>query len=120
MEQMEEGRVIAMTGATGFVGRHVVRRLLEEPDIVLRCLVRPGSELGPLGGHRDRIKVLCGDVGDSSSLTPLLEGAWGAINLAGYRDFWSRDRDLYYRLNTRGAENVFRAALDAKIEKVCR
>jgi dihydroflavonol-4-reductase len=39
------------------------------------------------------------------------------INLAGYRDFWSRSRDLYYALNTRGAENVFRAALAAGVEK---
>ena len=31
-------RTIAIAGATGFVGRHVVPRLLEEPDLVLRCL----------------------------------------------------------------------------------
>jgi dihydroflavonol-4-reductase len=40
------------------------------------------------------------------------------VNLAGYRDFWSRSRDLYYALNTRGAENVFRASLNAKVQKV--
>jgi len=37
-------RTIAITGATGFAGRRVVERLLQEPDIVLRCLVRPKSE----------------------------------------------------------------------------
>jgi dihydroflavonol-4-reductase len=94
-------RTIAITGATGFVGRRVVKRLLREPDIVLRCLVRPKS-----------------DTRELESLSPLVVGAWGVINLAGYRDFWSPRPELYHRLNTRGAENVFRAALDANVEKV--
>ena len=118
MERLDERRIVAITGATGFVGRHVVRRLLEEPDVRFRCLVRPASSLETLEKHRDRIEVVRGDVEEPSSLAPLLEGAWGVINLAGYRDFWSQDRDLYYRLNTQGAENVFRAALDAKAKKV--
>ena len=41
-------RTIAIAGATGFVGRHVVPRLLEEPDLVLRCLVRPSSDTAEL------------------------------------------------------------------------
>lgn len=118
MDRMQERRIIAITGATGFVGRHVVSRLLQEPDVSLRCLVRPGSAVAQLERRGDRIEVLRGDVGDPSSLGPLLQGAWGAINLAGYRDFWSQDRGLYYRLNTQGAENVFRASLDAKVERV--
>jgi dihydroflavonol-4-reductase len=40
------------------------------------------------------------------------------INLAGYRDFWARDRTLYYELNTEGAKNVFRSALEAQVRKV--
>jgi dihydroflavonol-4-reductase len=71
-----------------------------------------------LSAEHPRVTVRAGDVCDPASLRPFLEGAWGVINLAGYRDFWSRDRKLYYELNTQGAENVFRAALDAKVEKV--
>lgn len=40
------------------------------------------------------------------------------VNLAGYRDFWAKDRKLYYELNTEGAKNVFRAALEAQVHKV--
>ena len=118
MKRTEDSRIVAITGATGFVGRHVVARLLDEPHLSLRCLVRPESSLGPLAEHPDRIDVVRGDVTDRASLEPLLEGAWGVINLAGYRDFWSPDRELYYRLNTQGAENVFRAALAARVQKV--
>jgi nucleoside-diphosphate-sugar epimerase len=113
-----ERRTIAVTGPTGFVGRHVVARLLEEPDLDLRCLVRPTSDTKMLEAASPRVSLVRGDVCDPSSLEGLVEGAWGVINLAGYRDFWSRDRDLYYALNTRGAENVFRAALAADVKKV--
>jgi dihydroflavonol-4-reductase len=114
----EETRRIAITGATGFVGRHVVERLLAEPGLQLRCLVRRSSERESLESSGSRVELVEGDVCKPDSLAPLLDGASGVINLAGYRDFWSRDRELYYRLNTHGAENVFRAALGAKVPKV--
>ena len=115
---LDQHRVVAITGATGFVGRHVVQRLLEEPGLSLRCLVRQASEPGEIASHPGRIEVVRGDVEEPSSLADLVEGAWGVINLAGYRDFWSADRELYYRLNTQGAEHVFRAALAARVQKV--
>ncbi len=111
-------RTIAIAGATGFVGRHVVPRLLEETDLVLRCLVRPSSDTAELEALAPRVSLVQGDVCEPGSLAPLLEGAWAVINLAGYRDFWSRSRERYYELNTGGAENVFQAALDAKLKKV--
>jgi dihydroflavonol-4-reductase len=111
-------RTIAITGATGFVGRHVVERLLEAEDLNLRCLVRPTSDLRALRAKGPAVSLVEGDVCDPNTLPPLVEGAWGVIHLAGYRDFWSRDRDLYYALNTTGAENVFEAALCAGVQKV--
>jgi dihydroflavonol-4-reductase len=111
-------RTVALTGATGFVGRHVVERLITDPHLALRCLVRPKSDTDRLRAWGERVTLVQGDVCEPSTLPPLLEGVWGVINLAGYRDFWSRDRALYYELNTRGAENVFRAALEARVEKV--
>ena len=111
-------RSIAITGATGFVGRHVVHRLVREDDLYLRCLVRRSSDTDELESLGPRIELVRGDVRDPQSLADLVEGTWGVVNLAGYRDFWSRDRGLYYELNTRGAENVFRAALDANAKKV--
>ncbi|MEM7434632.1 MAG: NAD-dependent epimerase/dehydratase family protein [Myxococcota bacterium] len=107
-----------MTGATGFVGRHVIERLLAEPDVRLRCLVRPTSDVSHLRGHEGRIELVRGDVVRGEGLRGWAEGAWGVINLAGYRDFWSKRRSLYYDLNYTGAERVFRAALAADVKKL--
>ena len=111
-------RIVAMTGATGFVGRHVVARLLEEPNVRLRCLVRSPSRIEPIRAYLDRVELITGDVCRPSTLEPLMRGAWGVVNLAGYRDFWSRRRARFYELNVRGAENVFRAALRAEVATV--
>ena len=111
-------RTIALTGATGFVGTEVLARLLREPGLELRCLVRRTSDVRKLEAMGPRVSLWEGDVCDPASLGGFLRGAWGVINLAGYRDFWSRDRGLYYALNTQGAENVFVAAIDANAKKV--
>ena len=95
-----------------------MQRLLEEPDLVLRCLVRSEEDETELGDLHERVSCVRGDICEAASLTPLVEGAWGIIHLAGYRDFWSLRPELYDELNTRGAENVFEAALSAQVQKV--
>ncbi|MFT4520679.1 MAG: dihydroflavonol-4-reductase, partial [Halioglobus sp.] len=46
------------------------------------------------------------------------KGSWGVVNLAGYREFWSQQREHFYDLNERGACNVFEACLAAGVKKV--
>lgn len=66
---MAENRPILVTGATGNVGKHVVRRLLEEGRAV-RALTRdPARADLPAGAE-----AVAGDLGDPGSLGPALEG----------------------------------------------
>ena len=111
-------RVIAVTGATGFVGRHFVRRLLEENRFEIRCLVRPGSDLEALRALGGPVSFVYGDITRPESLGPAFDKAWAVVNLAGYREFWNRSRQHFYTVNELGAKNVFRACLDAGVRKV--
>jgi dihydroflavonol-4-reductase len=111
-------KTIAITGSTGFVGRAVVERLLEEEGIHLRCLVRESSDTRFLESCGSRVTLVRGDVTRSQTLTEFVGDAWGVVNLAGKREFWSRSRRTFYDLNEHGAENVFRAALEARCDKV--
>lgn len=113
----EDSKIVALTGATGFVGTYVVDRLLEEEGLQLRCLVRPGSDVGMLRAHGDRVSIYEGDVTQPNTLIAFLEGAWGLVNLAGHRDFWAPSDQFYADLNTQGALNVFSAACDAGVQK---
>lgn len=111
-------QTVAITGATGFVGRAVVQRLLRETNLNLRCLVRQHSDTAFLDAAGPRVSLVRGDVLERQTLQDLMNEAWGVINLAGRRDFWSESKRDFYELNERGAENVFEAALDAGCKKV--
>lgn len=111
-------RTVTVTGASGFVGRALVDRLLQEEGIHVRCLVRPGTDRSYLASLTGDISFCEGDITQPDTLAAATEGAWGVVNLAGYREFWARDRDLFYNVNRDGAQNVFRACLAADVAKV--
>ena len=110
--------VVVVTGATGFVGRCVVQRLLADNRYHIRCLVRRSSDLTALDAVSGDIDFVRGDITRPETLPAAFEGAWGAVNLAGCREFWSQRREHFYELNEGGARNVFEACLEAGIEKV--
>jgi dihydroflavonol-4-reductase len=111
-------KIVTVTGASGFVGRVLVERLLQEKNIHVRALVRPDSDRSRLNSLGGNISFCEGDITQPNTLTAAMKGAWGVVNLAGYREFWARDREHFYRVNQDGAQHVFRAALAAGVSKV--
>ena len=110
--------IVTVTGATGFVGRHFVERLVSEKKYRIRCLVRHTSDVSFLRALDSDISFHYGDITQKSTLAGAFKGAWGVVNLAGYREFWSRDTRYFYALNEQGAANVFEACLEADVKKV--
>ena len=110
--------IITVTGASGFVGRTLVERLLQEKNIHVRCLVRPNTDRSYLEALEGDIRFCEGDITQPKTLTAAMKGAWGVVNLAGYREFWARDREHFYTVNRDGAQSVFRACLAAGVAKV--
>lgn len=110
-------RIVTVTGATGFVGRRVIEHLRNEADLEIRCLVRNPDEAARLG-LGDDLRFFKGDITQPQTLREAFSGAWGVINVAGYREFWSADRAQFYDINEHGARNVFEACLEAKVSKV--
>jgi dihydroflavonol-4-reductase len=118
MPKDTEKRIITVTGASGFVGRTLVERLLQEKTVHVRCLVRPDTDRSYLNARDGDMSFYEGDITQPTTLTAAMKGAWGVVNLAGYREFWARDREHFYTVNRDGAHNVFRACLAAGVAKV--
>jgi uncharacterized protein YbjT (DUF2867 family) len=70
--------MILLTGATGTVGSHLLRRLTAEPQPV-RCLVRDPRRLGD---QRVRVQIALGDLADPSSFRNALRGVETVVHLA--------------------------------------
>jgi len=111
-------KIVAVTGATGFVGRAFIQRILQEENIEVRCLVRPDSNTRAFEPIDSRVSLCVGDITRPDTLRRAFSGAWGVVNLAGYREFWCRSTEHFYDLNHRGAENVFEACLKENVKKV--
>jgi uncharacterized protein YbjT (DUF2867 family) len=99
---------IFVTGATGFVGSHLVRTLLEEGHGV-SALVRPVAATAALPRQ---VRVSRGDVLDQASVSRALAEVEVVVHLAsGYGDDASE-------IIVRGSENVGRAAVEAGVERL--
>lgn len=71
---MAGGGSVLITGATGFMGSHLVRRLLTLGQSV-HVLARPDSDFRRLRDCRDRLTVWMGDMTDSASILTACRGA---------------------------------------------
>ncbi|HEX8977721.1 MAG TPA: NAD(P)H-binding protein [Solirubrobacteraceae bacterium] len=70
--------MLLLTGATGTIGRAVLRRLIAGGTPV-RCLVRDPRRLGP---DRVRVQIALGDLGDPLSFRHALRGIDSVVHLA--------------------------------------
>lgn len=76
-------KTVAVTGASGFVGRYVVRELLSRGHTV-RALVRDASRARDgLGELAAKVDLVVGDICDDAALARLLRGVDACIHLVG-------------------------------------
>jgi dihydroflavonol-4-reductase len=109
-----------VTGATGFLGSHVVR-VLAENGADLRLLVRPTSALRNLealeksGVHADRV---LGDLRDAASIEKAVSGCDSVFHVAADYRLWVTDPDEMYRSNVEGTRNILDAARKLGVGRV--
>lgn len=72
----------AVTGATGFVGRAIVRTLLDQGWAV-RAMVRSESKARSVLPASDRMELVVGDVLEDGSLDRLMRGVQASVHLVG-------------------------------------
>jgi len=104
-----------VTGGTGFVGSHLVRRLLER-NWDVRCLVRAASRLDNL--NELPVEFATGDLRDGDSIRRAVRGADVVYHCAADYRLWCADPREMYESNVNGSRNVMQAALDERVERI--
>lgn len=100
-------RRILVTGAAGFVGRHVVHALAARGDVVVALDLDHAAAL-PEGVERRRATVT-----DPAGVRAAVEGCDGVVHAAAIATLWAERRGAHDAINREGTDIVLKAARDA-------
>jgi len=102
-----------VTGANGFIGSNVVKRLLKEGAEV-NVLVRESSDLKFL--KELDINYFYGDITDYATIEPAVKGADKVFHVAGLAADWG-PYEKFEKINFKGTINVAKAAAAAQVKR---
>lgn len=105
---------VLVPGASGFVGSHTARLLVQRGRKV-RVLLRKSSSQKALQGLG--VEVVYGDVLDPASLRAAMEGVGSVFYSVVDPRFWLTDQTPIWRNNVEGLVNAMDAALDSGVER---
>jgi NADH dehydrogenase len=106
--------MILVTGGTGFIGRHVVARLVADGARV-RCLL-PADRQGNLPWDAELVDIVTGTIIDEEALYRAANGAHTIIHLESAQ-WWGRPRDME-RVEIVGTRTLISAARSARVGRI--
>ncbi|MGH2508778.1 MAG: SDR family oxidoreductase [Ktedonobacteraceae bacterium] len=109
--------MLLITGATGYIGQHLVQRLVEQGQHP-RCLVRTPAKAEPLIAD-GRVEVVLGDTTRPETLAAAVQGIDTIVHAA----FLTADRkegpgNIYEAINVQGTANLIHAAEEAGVTRL--
>jgi len=109
-----EDGIVLVTGAAGFLGSHVTRKLVAQGRRV-RAFVRPTTDRQAISDLP--VEWVFGDVTDPAVVAKAVEGCSSVIHCVVNTQAWLRDPAPMRRVNVEGLVNVMEAALAAGVER---
>jgi len=105
---------VLVTGASGFIGSHLVRRSMQEGCRV-RALIRQGNV--PEWMRQQEVEVVEGDIRDAAAVGRAVAGCDLVFHAAALTSDWG-DPQEFADINIGGTRNVAEAALRNRVERL--
>jgi 2-alkyl-3-oxoalkanoate reductase len=105
---------ILLTGATGFLGSHLLDLLVERGEEV-RVLVQSGEDIERL--RRGKVEICRGDLSDCESLKVAVEGVERVLHCAARTGPWG-PRVEYELANVQGVKSLVDVSLAAGVQRI--
>jgi len=106
---------ILVTGATGFLGHHLTKRLIKEGYSV-RILKEENASLDLIKGLK--FEIIEGDIRDIEAVKKAVKGCDVVFHLAGLVSYWDKLNALQYEVNVIGTANIVEACLQEKVKRL--
>jgi dihydroflavonol-4-reductase len=104
-----------VTGATGFIGRHLVAKLIARGD-QLTCLVRNPDKAASL--VQQGVTLVKGDVSDRATMREAMRGIDGAFHIAALYKLGLEFKDQMAAVNVDGTRHTLEAAIEAGVPRI--
>ena len=106
---------ILVTGATGFLGHHLVKRLIRE-GYKVRIFKKESDSMELLEGLE--VEVKSGDIRDFNAVKEAVKGCEVVFHLVGLISYWKALNQIQYDINVKGTHNVVKASLENKVKRL--
>jgi len=106
-----------ITGGSGFIGLHLIDLLLEQGYNV-NALYRSSEALEIKEKEYINLNLFQGSLNNKESILNAARGCEGIIHVAGVAKQWSKDPDLFNKVNIEGSRLVFQCAKELGIKRV--
>lgn len=104
-----------ITGAGGFVGSHLVNKLIKKKEKV-DCLIYDKSKSNLI--NTDKFNCIYGDITDKKFVEKNLSGYDKIYHLAALLNYSSPTFNQFFKTNVLGTKNIMETALDSGTKKV--
>ena len=108
------GKVYIVTGANGFLGNNIIRKLIKNGEKEIRALVMPGDKVNALQGLD--CKIYNGDVTKKETLNTIFDVSEDAelyvIHCAAIVYIKSKYNPQVYNVNVNGTKNIIEKVLE--------
>ena len=106
------GRIVTVFGGSGFLGRHVVRRLRADG-----FTVRVASRHPDRAGARDaKIQAVRADIRNPIAVEAALVNAWGVVNAVSL--YVEHGSDTFHSIHVNAARTIAQSAREAGVERL--
>ena len=113
-------KIYIVTGANGFLGNNIIRKLEQDDNNEIRAFVLNGESIKSL--EKLKCKIYYGDVTKKETLLPLFENIEGkevfVIHCAAVVYIKTKYNPLVYNVNVNGTKNVVDKVLETKAKLI--
>ncbi len=111
-----EIRTVLLTGATGFLGSHLLRKLHADGKHVIAYARTPDRARKQFADLPERFEVRQGDLHDMEAMGAALQGVDAVVHVAGHVTDWD-DYESFAKTNVEGTANVLMLAHEAGVKQ---